>query len=118
LGNFRELRVWQKSKKLAVEIYGLTEENERFSKDFRFKDQLRRCSISIPSNIAEGDELMTNKQANRHFHIARGSAAEAITQIIIAHEIGYVTKDQQDYFIDAFEHISSMLNKLIKKREL
>ena len=118
MGDFRKLRVWQKSKQLAVEIYKLTNDNDLFSKDFRFKDQLRACSISVPSNIAEGDELMSNKQANRHFHIARGSAAEAITQIIIAHEVGYVTKDQQDYFVDGFEHVSSMLNKLISTRKL
>lgn len=59
MGNFRNLRVWQKSKELAVEIYKLTNE-ESFKKDFGLKDQIRRAAVSVPSNIAEGDELDTN----------------------------------------------------------
>ena len=61
MGNFRNLRVWQEAKDLAVYVYKVTNKGS-FSKDFRFRDQIRAASISIASNIAEGDELNTSKQ--------------------------------------------------------
>jgi hypothetical protein len=63
---FRQLNVWQRSKKLAVEIYRLTQ-TERFSRDFGLRDQIRRAAVSIPSNVAEGDERGTNREAIRFF---------------------------------------------------
>ena len=69
MGNFKELKVWQQSKDLAVDIYRLTEQG-LFIKDFGLRDQMRRSSVSIPSNIAEGDDLDTDKQSIRHFYIA------------------------------------------------
>ncbi|MEN6354740.1 MAG: four helix bundle protein, partial [Bacteroidales bacterium] len=62
MGNFQELRVWQLSKELAVKIYKLTTE-PNFSKDYGLKDQIQRSAVSIPSNIAEGDDLDTDKQS-------------------------------------------------------
>jgi four helix bundle protein len=84
--------------------------------DFRFRDQIRAAAVSIPSNIAEGDELDTNRQSIRHFYIAKGSTAEIITQLIIAHEIGSLDKNQAEQLITEYEHISVMLAKLINAR--
>jgi len=92
MGNFRKLFVWQKAKDLSVNIYKLTNSGP-FIKDFGLKDQVRRSSVSIPSNIAEGDNLDTDKQSIRHFFIARGSTAELRTQLIISLEIGYITDE-------------------------
>ena len=89
MGDFRELKVWQRAKDLAVYIYRHTAIGE-FSKDYGLRDQIRRASVSMPSNIAEGDELGTDKQSIRFFHIAKGSSAEVFTQAIIALEIGYL----------------------------
>ena len=82
MGNFKELQVWQLAKDLAVSAYKLTDSG-RFDRDFGMKDQIRRSAVSIPSNIAEGDNLDTDKQSIKHFYIARGSAAELRTQLII-----------------------------------
>lgn len=103
MGNFRDLHVWKKSKDLAVKIYTITNE-EQFKKDFRFRDQIRAASISVPSNISEGDELDTNKQSVRHFYISKGSTAEVITQLIIAHEVGYLEKDLYQDLVSEYEH--------------
>lgn len=84
-----------------------------FSKDFRFRDQIRAASISIASNIAEGDELNTNKQAINFFYIAKGSTAEVLTQ---TYEVGYLGKEVHNSIIDKCEFISIMLLKLIKAR--
>ena len=66
MGNFKKLNVWKESIELVKEIYQITNGKE-FSKDYGLKDQLRRASVSIPSNIAEGDELNTQKQSIRFF---------------------------------------------------
>jgi four helix bundle protein len=117
MGNFQKLRVWQLAKDLAIKIYRLTQ-NHEFSKDFGFKDQIQRSSVSIPSNISEGDELDTDKQSVRHFYIAKGSAAELLTQIIIGREIGYIDKDEADQLIEECKIISVMLTKLIRARSI
>jgi four helix bundle protein len=115
MGNFQKLRVWQIAKELAVKIYKLTS-NQSFSKDFGLRDQIQRSAVSIPSNIAEGDELETDKQSIRHFYIAKGSAAELLTQLIIAHEIGYIDQEIKDNLVNECKIISVMLQKLIKAR--
>ena len=75
MGKFQDLKVWQRAKDLAVHIYKLTGKGA-FSKDYSLRDQIRRATVSIPSNIAEGDDIGSDKQAIRHFYIAKGSAAE------------------------------------------
>ncbi|RKZ79120.1 MAG: four helix bundle protein [Gammaproteobacteria bacterium] len=115
MGKFQELRVWKRSKDLAVHVYKLTKQGE-FRKDFGLRDQLRRAAVSVPSNIAEGDELDTDKQAVRFFYIAKGSSAEVLTQSIIAKEIGYLKEDEFRYIEDECTAISGMLGRLIQAR--
>jgi four helix bundle protein len=115
MGKFRKLKVWQRGKDLAVSIYKDTAGGP-FAKDFGLKDQIRRAAVSIPSNIAEGDELGTDKQGIRHFYIAKGSSAEVLTQAIIALEIGYLAEDSFNYIENECEAISSMLTRLIQAR--
>ena len=115
MGNFQKLRVWQLAKELAVKIYKLTQTNT-FSKDYGLKDQIQRSAVSIPSNIAEGDDLETDKQSIRHFYIAKGSTAELLTQLIIAQEIGYLNVESSDSLVNDCRIISVMLTKLIQAR--
>jgi len=115
MGNFMELRVWQLAKDLSIKIYRLTQKKE-FLKDFGFKDQIQRSAISIPSNIAEGDELETDKQSIRHFYIAKGSCAELLTQILISLEIGYISEIETNALVNDCKTISVMLTRLIKAR--
>lgn len=115
MGKFKELRVWQNAKDLAVEIYKLTQVKP-FKTDFGFKDQIQRAAVSIPSNIAEGDESGTDKLSVRHFYIAKGSSAELMTQIIIASEIGYLDQSTAKKLSEDCNRISSMLSKLIRAR--
>jgi four helix bundle protein len=115
MGNFRKLRVWQLAKEIAVKIYRLTK-TELISKDFGYKDQIQRAAVSIPSNIAEGDELNTDKQSVRHFYIAKGSAAELQTLLIIGSEVGYIEPQLTNDLINECKVISVMLLKIIKAR--
>jgi four helix bundle protein len=115
MGNFLNLRVWLIAKDLAVKIYNITQ-NSKFKTDFGLKDQIQRSAVSIPSNIAEGDESGSDKLSVRHFYIAKGSSAELLTQLIIANEIGYIDNDTKQILCDECDKISSMLSNLIKVR--
>lgn len=116
MGNFQELAVWKRSKELAVYIYCNTSVGI-FSKDRCLRDQIRRAVVSIPSNIAEGDEYGSNKQSVRFLNIAKGSSAEVLTQAIIAYEVGYLTNDQVGHIKQECKAISGMLAKLIQVRK-
>ena len=115
MGKFEDLRVWQRAKDLAVFIYKLTD-HDKFIKDFGLRDQIRHAAVSVPSNIAEGDDLDTDKQAVRFIYIAKGSSAEVLTQAIISQEIGYITKEECRHVEEECKAISGMLSMLIKAR--
>ena len=100
---------------MVTRIYKLTN-IETFSADFALKNQIRKAAISVPSNIAEGDELGSNKQSVRHFRISRGSIAEVITQLIIARNLGYLSDDIVEKETDNYNKVAAMLNKLIQSR--
>jgi four helix bundle protein len=116
MGNFQELKVWQRAKDLAVFIYKMTNDGH-FAKDYGLRDQIRRAAVSIPSNIAEGDELGTNKQAINFFHTAKGSTAEVQTQAIVAREIGYIDEKIYDQITEDCSAISAMITRLIQARK-
>jgi four helix bundle protein len=116
MSNYENLKVWHRAVELAVSVYKLTSENKSFQKDYGLKDQIRRSSVSISSNISEGDQLGTDKQAIRQFYIAKGSSAELYTQLVISNKIGYLTDDENDYYLNECRGISAMLTNLIKSR--
>ena len=112
MARFEDLDVWRRSSRLCVEIYkGLAT-----CKDFGFKDQVTRSSLSIPSNIAEGFERGSDKDSNKFFYYAKGSSGELRTQIYIGIEIGYITKETGMIWKNEAEQISKMLSALIKSR--
>ena len=115
MGNFQKLRVWQKAKDLAIYIYEETQKG-KFAKDFGLRDQIRQAAVSIPSNISEGDELGSDKQAVKFFYISKGSAAELLTQAIIAFEIGYIDSIKFKFIEKESKAISGMLTRLISAR--
>ncbi|HYE81021.1 MAG TPA: four helix bundle protein [Clostridia bacterium] len=114
---FKDLQVWKESKGLAVDIYNLTSFGE-INRDYDLRSQIRRAAISIPSNIAEGDERGTDKESVRFFYIAKGSLAEIITQFEIAKEIGYIDEIQLNGIESKCSRIGRMLGSLIKSRSI
>jgi len=115
MGNFKELYVWQKAKLLAINVYKATDKG-KIAKDFGLRDQIRRSSISIVSNIAEGDESGSDKLSIRYFNIAKGSSAELYTQLLIAEELQFMDISIIESLISECEKISGMLHNLIKSR--
>ena len=112
---FRELKVWQKSRDIAVLIYNSTNSSS-FNKDFGLRDQMRRSAVSISSNIAEGDERETDREAVRFFYIAKGSSAELLSQSIIAQQIGYLDQEGFSQIERQCLEVSGMLSRLISAR--
>jgi four helix bundle protein len=112
---FRGLKVWQEGKELAVEIYKVTQKGA-FYRDFSLKDQIRRAAVSFPSNIAEGDERETNREAVRFFYMAKGSLAELQTQLEIAFEIGYIDEATFLQLDEKCASLGKMLGSLLKYR--
>ena len=110
VNRFEELMVWQKAKVLGIEVYR-TFEN---SKDFGFKDQIQRASLSIINNIAEGFERKGNKEFAHFLFIAKGSSGEVRSMLILANELNKIdTKEFEQLFLLS-EEISKMLAGLIK----
>ncbi|WP_419664132.1 four helix bundle protein [Desulfosarcina variabilis] len=79
---------------------------------------MRRAAVSIPSNIAEGDERGSNKDSIRFFYISKGSLAEFQTQLEIACEIGYLDRLKLKYLDEKCVTIGKMLGSLIKTRSM
>lgn len=117
VGGFKDLRVWQEGKDLAVFIYKLTSGGQ-FSRDFGLTDQMRRSAVSISSNIAEGDQRETDKEAVRYFYFAKGSVAELLTQAIIAYEIGYLKRHDFEHVQQTCNSLAGMLARLIAARSM
>ena len=108
---YERLDVWKRSFRLSVNIHQLFADN----KNFGFKDQICRSSLSIPSNIAEGLERDTERDKARFIVIAKGSLGELKTQIMIAIEIGYIPVQVGETLSVECEELSRMLGSLIKK---
>ena len=109
---FEDLEVWKRSCRLSIDIYKTLNN----CKDFSFKDQITRSSLSVPSNIAEGFERNSDKDSVKFFYYAKGSCGELRTQIYIGIEIGYIAKEIGFTWKSEAEQISKMLSALIKSR--
>jgi four helix bundle protein len=107
---FEDIISWQKAKELTKEIYKVFEN----IKDFNFKTQIYRASISIMNNIAEGFERQTNKEFKQFLFVAKGSAGEVRSMLHLALELKYISKEQFNKLFDEVIIISKMLSNFIK----
>ncbi|MCK5096162.1 MAG: four helix bundle protein [Candidatus Pacebacteria bacterium] len=111
--SFKDLTVWQRSIELVKEVYQETA-NLPQSEIYGLTSQMRRCAVSIPSNIAEGKKRGTRKDYVHFLRIANGSAAELETQSIITKEIYKLNTSEID---SKLEEVQKMLSVMIKKLE-
>ena len=108
----RELVVWQKAMDLVVQMYRITRAFPK-SEMYGLAGQMQRASVSVPSNIAEGQALKQTQAYLRHLAIASGSLAELETQLEIANRLGYLSPKDQSIFEQANE-VGRMLSALRK----
>ena len=112
--NFKELIVWQKARKLVKDIY-LTISLFPVDEKFGITSQIRRASVSIPANIAEGAGRNTDKDFGRFLDIANGSCFELETLLILAVDLDYLSKSKYDIILNDIEEIQKMIYSLRKK---
>jgi four helix bundle protein len=112
--SYKELIVWQKGIVLAEEVYKLTEKFPK-SEVYGLTSQTRRCVVSIPSNIAEGQRRGHKQEYKQFLRVSFGSGAELETQLLVAYKIGYIQKEKFDSINQLLEEIMKMLNVLISR---
>ncbi|MEX0661768.1 MAG: four helix bundle protein [Balneolaceae bacterium] len=110
---FEDLQVWKDARVLTQQVYQISN-GDRFSRDFRLKDQVRGSSISIMSNIAEGFEYYSVKQFQRYLSFAKGSAGELRSQFYVAFDAKYITKEKLQSLISEAESISKQCAGFMK----
>lgn len=112
--SYKDLIMWQKAKDFAVHVYRATYE---FPKEERYgiTNQLRRASVSIASNIAEGFRRKSPKEKVQFLRVAYGSSAEVETQLIIARDLGYIKEDYYGRLIGELEEIMKIVNVVIHR---
>lgn len=116
LKNFKDLKVWQKSYQLCLEIYKVT---KRFPKEeiYGLTSQIRRSAVSIPSNIAEGYGRKTTPEYTRSLYIAYGSNCELETQILLSGDLDYLERKETSKVLGSIGEVERMLKALIKSLE-
>ena len=113
LKNYKDLKVWQKSYRLCLDLYRIT---KKFPKEERYglTSQIRRSAVSIPSNIAEGYGKKTTADYLRSLYIAYGSVCELETQVLLSGDLNYVNKENLVALKANTEEVERMLKALIK----
>jgi four helix bundle protein len=106
---FEELEVWQRSRELTNLIYSFSSSGV-FSRDFALRDQIRRASISIMSNIAEGFESSTQQTFIKYLGYAKASAGEVRAQLYIVKDQGYISEEGFEKAFEAAEICSKQLS--------
>lgn len=111
--SFEEINSWQKARQFNKRIYEITD-NQNFEKDFDLVRQIRRASISISSNIAEGFERNTDKEFIHFLYIAKASAGEVRSQLYLALDLNYIEKIEFEELFNDISDISKLISGFIK----
>jgi len=116
LQSYRELIVWQKAMKLVKYVYELT---AKFPKEelYGLTLQIRKASVSVPSNIAEGQGRNSTKQFLQHLSIAYGSLMETETQGLIAEMLNYITTEETTLLLEKSAEVGRLINGLVNSLE-
>jgi len=114
LDSFKDLIVWQKSYELALLTYKITEKYPK-NEQFNLVSQMRRCAISIPSNIAEGSKRSTRKDYANFLSIAEGSLAELETQTLLSKDLSFISQEEKSVCVSLIVEIGKMLHSMINK---
>jgi four helix bundle protein len=109
---FEDLRIWKLAREVANGLYALSA-NAAFSRDFVLRDQIRRAAVSMPSNIAEGFSRRSNKEFVQFLFVAKGSAAEAQSQLYLARDQGYLPEEEFDRVYREIDLLARQISRFI-----
>lgn len=111
--SFEDLEIWKSARGLAKEIYRLTSD-QTFSKDCRFRDQLRDAATSIMSNIAKGSERGGNQEFMQFLYAAKGACGEVRSHLYVAFDQTYLPQKNCEELAQALKRLSTMISNLIE----
>ena len=120
INRFEDLEIWQKARAFCKKIFRITN-YEKFSKDYRFKDQIKASSGSVMDNIAEGFERSGNKEFVQFLYISKGSCGESRSQLYRAFDFEYIEKEEFDELMQESENLAQNISNFInylKKSEM
>ena len=109
---FEDLEVWKLAREVTNRVYSLTRKGA-FSRDFGLVDQIRRATVSVMSNIAEGFERGGNQEFIQFLFIAKASCGEARCQLYVAFDQGYITKEEFNTLLESFKKLSITIHNFI-----
>ena len=112
--SFEEIKSWQKARFFNKRLYETIESSATFKKDFDLGRQIKRASISISSNIAEGFERNTDKELVYFLYVSKASASEVRSQLYLAFDLNYITKNDFDELFTEVSDISKLISGFIK----
>lgn len=107
---FEDIIAWQRAKEMTIMIYSLFKN----LKDFGFRDQITRASVSVMNNIAEGFERKSDKEFKNFLFMAKGSCGEVRSMLHLAKELNYFKSEEYEKLRNQSDEISRMLSGLIK----
>lgn len=107
---FEDIIAWQKAQDIAVDVYSIFGS----IKDFGFRDQICRASVSISNNIAEGFNRSSDKDFSRFLYISLGSCSELMSMLYLAHKLKYIDEQQKTTLLDKSNEIAKIIRGLIK----
>jgi len=110
INRFEEIIAWKKAKILTSKLYLIFKEN----RDFGFRDQICRASVSVMNNIAEGFERNSDKEFKHYLFIAKGSSAEVRSMLYLAYELHYIDNISFNELLESSTEVSMLLSGLIK----
>lgn len=111
--SFTDLYAWKEAHKLVLMIYSAT---KAFPKEelYALADQMKRCAVSISSNIAEGFSRHSKKEKNQFYSMSKGSLTELQNQLLVARDVGYLNKEDFKTLAEQTVHVHKLLNGLTK----
>lgn len=110
---FEDIEAWQKARELTKQIYALSNDGQ-FARDFGLRDQIRRASVSIMSNIAEGFGRGGNKEFPQFLSTAKGSASEVQAQLYVALDANYINQEQFKQLYSETETTARLIGGLLR----
>jgi len=114
IDRFEDVKAWQEARALVRKIYKLTDEKSPCSNDYGLRDQMRRATVSIMSNIAEGFARRTDKDFSRFLYIALGSVSEVQSHLYVALDLDYIKKDEFTECYNGASDIAKLVLGFIK----
>jgi four helix bundle protein len=112
--NYKNLKIWLEAMDLVTEIYSITSDFPDTEK-YGLINQLRRASISIPSNIAEGTSRPSQKEFKHFLHIALGSSFEVTTQIELSFRLNFITEEIRNHLLDINDLLQRKIQSFLKQ---